>query len=359
MAEEKKKAIFTPTGGEVYQSTILPEPTSKKHKDLDLSKEDVIKLFKEMYLQRRFEERSAQMYQKGKFGGFLHLYIGQEAVSSGINHILNPDDDVITAYRDHGWGLVRGISPEQGMAEMFGKGTGCSSGKGGSMHFFNTKDHFWGGHAIVGAHLPLAAGIAFANKYQENGRIAVCLFGDGAIDQGSLNESFNLAKLWNLPVIYIVENNGYSMGTATHRHSAAELYKRSAGYDIPSKVVNGMDLFSVMDEIKEVADEVRENQSPYFIEIRTYRYRGHSMSDPGTYRSKDELNEFKEIDPIERLKTYMTKHKIAKKDEIVEWQENIDKDVLAAIDFAEESDEPDPKELYEDVYAENDFPYLT
>lgn len=359
MADSKKEAIFTPAGGEVYKSTVLPEATEKKHKDLGLSKDDLIDLFKIMYLQRRFEERSAQMYQKGKFGGFLHLYIGQEAVSSGINHVLNPDDDIITAYRDHGWGLVRGITPKQGMAELFGKGAGSSRGKGGSMHFFNTKEHYWGGHAIVGAHLPLGAGIAFANKYKDNDRLTVCLFGDGAIDQGSLNESFNLAKLWNLPIIYIVENNGYSMGTATHRHSATELHKRSCGYDIPSKVVNGMDLFSVIETIQEVSEEVRKNQSPYFLEVRTYRYRGHSMSDPATYRSKEELNEFKDIDPIERMKSYLTKHKVAKKDEIVEMQEAIDEEILEAIDYAEDSDEPDPKELYEDVYVENDFPYLT
>ena len=223
--------------------------------------------------------------------------------------LLKPEDDIITAYRDHGFGLVRGISARAGMAELFGKGTGCSKGKGGSMHFFNAEQHFWGGHGIVGAHIPVGAGLAFANKYLKNDRISISFFGDGAVDQGALHEAFNLAQLWKLPAIFVVENNGYSMGTAVQRHTATEIYKRALAYDMKYDVVNGMDLLSMIDKLQEVSRDVRENSIPYFLEIRTYRYKGHSMSDPGNYRTKEELDEFKQIDPIERLKTYMVDKK--------------------------------------------------
>lgn len=341
---------FTPTGF-VYKSTDLPAVTKKDHKKLGLSTEDVMHLFREMYLQRRFEERAAQMYQKGKFGGFLHLYIGQEAVSSGVNQVLQPDDDIITAYRDHGWGLVRGISAKAAMAELFGKVTGCSRGKGGSMHYFNAEGHFWGGHGIVGAHIPVAAGLAFANKYQGNGRIATGFFGDGAVDQGALHEAFNLAQLWKLPVLFVVENNGYSMGTAANRHTATDIYKRALGYDMKHAVVNGMDLFSVIDKLQEVVADIRENSNPWFLEIRTYRYRGHSMSDPGNYRTKEELEEFRNTDPIERLKSYILDKKLAKQADIDSLMDEVEKEVLEAVDFADESSFPDPSELYEHIFS--------
>lgn len=357
MEKTEEIAGFTPTGM-VYKSTELPEPTDKTHKDLGLSKDDVVELYRKMYLQRRFEERAAQMYQKGKFGGFLHLYMGQEAVSTGTVTVLNDDDDIITAYRDHGFGLVRGISANEAMAELYGKATGCSRGKGGSMHYFNVKEHFWGGHAIVGAHIPLAAGLAFANKYRDEKRVSIGFFGDGAVDQGALHESFNLAKVWGLPVIFAVENNGYSMGTAAKRHTATDIYKRALAYDMKHDVVNGMDVFSVIDKLSEIADYVRENQEPYFLEIRTYRYRGHSMSDPGNYRSKEEMDEFKALDPVERLKTYISKHKIASKDKIEKITEEIEQEVLDAIDFAENSDRPSEEELYHGVYADDDVDFL-
>lgn len=350
MAKKAEKA-FTPSGF-VYKSTELPEATTKDHKKLGLSTEDVIRLYREMYLQRRFEERAAQMYQKGKFGGFLHLYIGQEAISSGTGYVLQTDDDIITAYRDHGFGLVRGISARAGMAELFGKVTGCSRGKGGSMHFFNAKEHFWGGHGIVGAHIPVGAGLAFANKYLDNGRISICFFGDGAVDQGALHEAFNLAQLWKLPVIFVVENNGYSMGTAVNRHTATEIYKRALGYDMKHAVVNGMDLFSVIDKLQEVSKDVRKNNNPWFLEIRTYRYRGHSMSDPGNYRTREELDEFRSIDPIERLKTYILDKKLASSEEIEKIMDEVEQEVLDAVEFAENSDFPDPSELYEHVFSD-------
>jgi pyruvate dehydrogenase E1 component alpha subunit len=349
---------FTPTGM-VYKSTTLPKPTKKKHTSLGLKDDDLLPLFRNMYLQRRFEERAAQMYQKGKFGGFLHLYIGQEAVSSGTVTALNDDDDIIGAYRVHGMALARGSEPNLCMAELFGKKTGVSRGKGGSMHFFDVKRHFWGGHAIVGAHIPLAAGIAMANKYQNNGRVVICFFGDGAVDQGSLNETFNMAQLWKLPVIFVVENNGYSMGTAVERHSAGQLHKRADAYGMKNEVVNGMDVFTIIDKIQTVAKDVRKTSEPWFLEIKTYRYRGHSMSDPGNYRTKEELEEFRGFDPIERLKSYLFENKLAKEEEIKKIEDEVEQVVLDAIDFAEESDVPDPEELYQDVYTQEDYPYHT
>jgi len=358
MPKTAKIAGFTPSGT-VHKSTVLPKATSKSHAELGLSDKDVLAMYESMQLQRRFEERAAQMYQKGKFGGFLHLYIGQEAVSTGTVQALNHNDDLITAYRDHGHALARGATPNECMAELFGKATGLSKGKGGSMHYFKVEKHMWGGHAIVGAHIPLAAGMAMANKYQQNGRVVVCFFGDGAIDQGSVNETFNMAQLWKLPVIFVVENNGYSMGTAVERHSATELYKRACGFDMKSDVVNGMDAFSVYEKFKEVAADVRKNFNPWFLEVRTYRYRGHSMSDPQNYRTKEELEDFKGFDPIERLKSYVLSKKLAIQKELDAIDERIESQVLDSIDFAEQSPFPDLSELYKDVYVEDDFPWTT
>ena len=357
MANEKNEAIFTPIGREngeakdVQKSVELPDVTEKKHKDLGLSDEDVVEMFRLMYLQRRFEERAMQMYQKGKFGGFLHLYIGQEAVSTGTVFALNDDDDIITAYRDHGWGLVRGVTAKEGMAELFGKATGCSKGKGGSMHFANTENHFWGGYGIVGGHIPIGGGIAFANKYQENDRVTACFLGDGAVDQGALHETLNMSQLWKLPCMYVVENNGYSMGTSTHRHTVGEIVDRAKGYGMKSALLNGMDVFTVYEKMKEIAKDVRETMEPYFVEIRTYRYRGHSMSDPGKYRTKEELEEYKKTDPIERMKSYLKDEKLLKEEEIEKIEEEIEDEVMEAIDFAEESPFPEDEALYEDMYT--------
>ncbi|HAW79005.1 MAG TPA: pyruvate dehydrogenase (acetyl-transferring) E1 component subunit alpha, partial [Balneola sp.] len=306
-------------------------------------------MYEQMYLQRRFEERAMQQYQKGKFGGFLHLYIGQEAVSTGTTFALNDDDDIITAYRDHGWGLCRGISANEGMAELFGKATGCSRGKGGSMHFAKAENHFWGGYGIVGGHIPIGGGLAFANKYEQNGRISTCFFGDGAVDQGALHETFNIAQLWKLPAIFVVENNGYSMGTAARRHTVADIVDRADGYGMKSAVINGMDVFSVYEKMKEIADDVRKNSEPWFVEIRTYRYRGHSMSDPQKYRTKEELEEYQKIDPIERLKTYILENDIAKEAALKKIEEKVEQEVLDAVEFADNSDFPKAEELYEDM----------
>jgi len=348
--------VFTPSGT-FYKTTDLPEPTKKDHQTLGLTPAQVIHLFNEMYLVRRFEERAAQQYQKGKFGGFLHLYIGQEALSSGVALVLDPEDDIITAYRDHGWGLVRGISAREGMAELFGKATGSSRGKGGSMHYFKADHHMWGGHGIVGAHIPVAAGLAFANKYNNNGKISTCFFGDGAVDQGALHEAFNLAQLWKLPVIFVVENNGYSMGTALARHTATDVWKRALAYDMDHAIINAMDVFSVVEAFQGFAKKVRETSMPIFVEARTYRYRGHSMSDPGNYRTKEEMEEFRETDPIERLKTYILKSKIATETEVQAWMDAVEAEVLDAVEFADNSPQPDLSELFDHVYVENDYPF--
>jgi pyruvate dehydrogenase E1 component alpha subunit len=360
-----KELTFAPTGRDpefnslVHKSTTLPEPTKKTHKQLKLSDEKLLEFFEQMYLQRRFEERAAQMYQKGKFGGFLHLYIGQEAISTGTVAAFDENDDIITGYRDHGWGLVRGISARAGMAELFGKHEGCSKGKGGSMHFVNAERHFWGGYGIVGGHIPIGAGLAMANKYNKTGTIAACFFGDGAVDQGSLHETMNIAQLWKLPVIFVVENNGYSMGTAVRRHTVNEIVDRAKGYGMKSALINGMEVLSVYEGMKKVADEVRKTQEPCFVEIRTYRYRGHSMSDPQKYRTKDELEEYKNIDPIERLKSYMLSKKVTDEETLKSIMAKVDEEVLEAVNFADEASQPPLEELYDHVMVEDNYPFHT
>jgi pyruvate dehydrogenase E1 component alpha subunit len=363
MANKKDDIIFAPRGigdendGVVQKGVDLPAPTRKKHKSLGLSEDDLKAMYEQMFLQRRFEERAMQQYQKGKFGGFLHLYIGQEAISTGTVFAFQDEDDIITGYRDHGWGLCRGLTAKEGMAELFGKATGCSKGKGGSMHFAKSENHFWGGYGIVGGHIPIGAGFAFANKYKATGKVSATFFGDGAVDQGALHESMNLAQLWKLPVMFVVENNGYSMGTAAKRHTVAEIVDRAKGYGMKSAVINGMDVFSVYEKMKEIADDVRENSEPYFVEIRTYRYRGHSMSDPQKYRTKEELDKYQKIDPIIRLKDYLTDNKILDEDAITEIEDKVEQEVLDAVEFADESPFPDKSELYDDMFTE-DEPYF-
>ena len=366
MATKQKDIFFAPIGqmpgknGQSAESPLeksvdLPSPVAADHKEAGLTTSQLQIMYEQMYLQRRFEERAMQMYQKGKFGGFLHLYIGQEAVSTGTVHALNDDDDIITAYRDHGWGLVRGVTPREGMAELFGKVTGCSKGKGGSMHFAKVENHFWGGYGIVGGHIPIGGGIAFANKYQQNGRVTTCFFGDGAVDQGALHETLNMAQLWKLPCIFVVENNGYSMGTAARRHTVNEIHERSKGYGMKSAVINGMDVFSVYKEMKAIADDVRKTSEPWFVEIRTYRYRGHSMSDPQKYRTKEELSEYQKIDPVEKMKSYLLENNLMKSSDITELEKQVDDAVLDAIAFADESPFPDNEALFEDMFAGQPF----
>jgi pyruvate dehydrogenase E1 component alpha subunit len=335
------------------------KPEDYDHENLGLSEEQVIEMYRNMMLQRRFEERAAQMYGKQKIAGFLHLYIGQEAVSTGTAFALKiGDDSVITAYRDHGIALALGMTADECMAELFGKIGGCSRGKGGSMHYFSKEKGLMGGHGIVGGHIPVATGLAFAHKYKDTDHVAVCFFGDGAINQGSFHEAMNLAALYELPVIFVCENNHYAMGTAIHRATAeVNLYMQAAGYRMKGSVVDGMDVFCVNRAMQDHVALAREGK-PSFMEIRTYRYRGHSMSDPQKYRTKEELEERKNDDPILRLKAYILDKKMANNDELDRIDEDVKQIVMASVEFAENSPLPPLETIYEDVYVQSDYPFL-
>ena len=329
------------------------------HEELDLSADDVLSMYRSMLLQRRFEERAAQMYGKQKIAGFLHLYIGQEAISTGTAAAIRVgEDSIITAYRDHGLGLALGMTANECMAELFGKVDGCSRGKGGSMHYFSKEKRFFGGHGIVGAHVPLAVGIAFAHKYKEDGGICMGFYGDGAVGQGAVHEASNLAALYELPCILVIENNQYAMGTAVHRAFAeTEFVKHAVGYDMPASLVNGMDVFAVTKAVRDHAAMARDGQ-PSLMEMRTYRYRGHSMSDPAKYRTKEELEQKKDQDPILRLKAYMLELEMAGEKAIDQIDDDVKKEVKASVDFAEKSEFPPLEAIYENIYEEDDYPYL-
>ncbi len=318
------------------------------------AKELLIDMLRRMLLIRRFEELAGQMYGLRKIGGFCHLYIGQEAVAVGSIAALDLEKDyVLTAYRDHGHALACGMDPKIIMAELYGKVTGCSRGKGGSMHLFDVERHMFGGNGIVGAHLPVAAGVAFKIKYRKEDGVVLCYFGDGAIHQGSFHESMNLAKIFGLPIIYICENNQYGMGTAWTRVSAVEdLSVRGRSYDIPGKRIDGMDVLTVYDEISEAVKRVRKSRAPLFFEIRTYRYRGHSMSDPAKYRTKDELESYKAQDPIVILRKRLIDSEVADEDEIRAVDEETRRVGAEAVEFAEASGAPAVDALYEDIFAD-------
>ncbi len=329
------------------------------HRELELKDDQLLDMYRNMMLQRRFEERAAQMYGKQKIAGFLHLYIGQEAVSTGAANALNVGhDSVITAYRDHGIALALGMTSNECMAELFGKIDGCSRGKGGSMHFFSADKRLFGGHGIVGGHIPVGIGIAFAHKYKEDGGVCLCFFGDGAINQGSFHEAANLASLYRLPVVFVVENNQYAMGTAVHRASAeTDLFKQASGYSMPGALADGMDVFDCYRAFTEHIALARENQ-PSLLEVRTYRYRGHSMSDPGKYRTKEELEERKDNDPIIRLKAYLLDKELTTNEALDDIDDDVKKEVLESVEFAENSEFPPLESIYEDVYVQEDYPYL-
>ncbi|MFK7970532.1 MAG: pyruvate dehydrogenase (acetyl-transferring) E1 component subunit alpha [Bacteroidia bacterium] len=322
------------------------------------SKDQILEWFRSMLLQRRFEEKAGQLYMERKIRGFCHLYIGQEAVSTGLEAAIRPDDVVITAYRDHGLGLARGMTSNECMAELYGKATGSSKGKGGSMHYFDKENNFAGGHGIVGAQIPVGAGIAFGMKYKEEDRICACLMGDGAVRQGALHEAFNMAMTWKLPVLYIIENNGYAMGTSVERTSnVTDLYRLGESYDMPGKAIDAMDMIKTMEELKEAVDHVRSGKGPYLIEMKTYRYRGHSMSDPMKYRTREELEQFRDRDPIVGVKHYAEKYKMGLDDEFQRIEEEIKAEVAASVEHAETAPFPNAeKEMYEDVYI-GDYPF--
>jgi pyruvate dehydrogenase E1 component alpha subunit len=314
--------------------------------------EEMKKLYREMLLIRRFEEKAGQLYGMGLIGGFCHLYIGQEAVVTGIQSVQEPQDSVITAYRDHAHMLACGMEANGIMAELTGRVTGYSRGKGGSMHMFSKEKNFYGGHGIVGAQVSLGTGLAFAHKYKGDNGVAVAYMGDGASNQGQVAESYNMASLWKLPVLYVIENNQYGMGTSVQRSSAGTLYKRGVGFDIPGEQVDGMDVFAVQAAARQALDYIRSGNGPYILEVLTYRYRGHSMSDPAKYRTKEELNSMKEErDPITAIKDMMQAAGIAE-EEI----KMIDKDVKDIVNesaqFAQDSALPDESELWTDVLIE-------
>jgi len=307
-----------------------------------------------MLLIRRFEEKSAQLYGMGKIAGFCHLYTGQEAIAVGAIQASKKNDNHVTSYRDHGHILALGGDPAAVMAELMGKATGYSKGKGGSMHMFDPERNFYGGHGIVGAQVPIGTGIAFASKYQGKKDITYVYYGDGAAHQGQVYEAFNLAKLWKLPVVYIIENNKYALGTSTERSTAiTDLYKRGESFGIPGKRIDGMDVLKVEEAILEASDYVRQGKGPFLIEAKTYRYRGHSMSDPAKYRTKEEVDKYKEhYDPINTFKKFLLSKKHLTESELKEMESSVKAKVAKAVEFAEQSPEPDIKELYTDVYVE-------
>lgn len=316
-----------------------------------LSKQQLLAMYREMLLIRRFEEKAGQLYGMGLIGGFCHLYIGQEAVVVGMQSCITKDDAVITSYRDHAHMIACGMDPKGIMAELTGRIGGFSKGKGGSMHMFSTEKHFYGGHGIVGAQVPLGTGIAFAHKYRKNGNLSLVYFGDGSVNQGQVYESFNMASLWKLPVIYIIENNEYAMGTSVKRsHSTTELFRRGEGFGIPGRQVDGMDVVAVREAGLEAVKHVKDGNGPFLLEMKTYRYRGHSMSDPAKYRSKEEVEKYKEQhDPIESLKAKLMKEGILNEDIAKEIDKDIKAIVAEAAQFAQDSPEPPESELWTDV----------
>jgi pyruvate dehydrogenase E1 component alpha subunit len=325
-----------------------------KQQRAEATKDELLQYYRDMLLIRRFEERAGQLYGMGLIGGFCHLYIGQEAVVVGMQAALNEGDQVITAYRDHGHMLAAGMTANGVMAELTGRSGGYSKGKGGSMHMFSIEKAFYGGHGIVGAQVSLGTGLAFANKYRKDGKVCLTYFGDGAANQGQVYESFNMASLWKLPVVYIIENNQYAMGTSIQRSSSeTHLHKRGISFNIPGEEVDGMDVVAVREAGKRAVERARNGEGPYLLEMKTYRYRGHSMSDPAKYRTKEEVDEQKaKRDPIEHVKKLITDAGYASEDEL----KTIDRDIRAVVTesatFAQESPEPDPSELMTDIYLD-------
>ncbi|WP_373853917.1 pyruvate dehydrogenase (acetyl-transferring) E1 component subunit alpha [Sphingomonas adhaesiva] len=318
------------------------------------SKEELLKFYEDMLLIRRFEEKAGQLYGLGLIGGFCHLYIGQEAVAVGLQSALTEKDSVITGYRDHGHMLLCGIPPKDVMAELTGRQAGISKGKGGSMHMFSVEHKFYGGHGIVGAQVSLGAGLAFSHKYNNDGGVCLAYFGDGAANQGQVYESFNMAELWKLPIIFVIENNQYAMGTSVNRASSEDqLYRRGESFRIPGLQIDGMDVLAARGAAEEALAWVRAGKGPIILEMKTYRYRGHSMSDPAKYRSRDEVQAVRDkSDPIEHVKKLLIDSHGTKEDELKAIEQTIRKQVNEAADFAESTPEPEPAELYTDVLVE-------
>jgi pyruvate dehydrogenase E1 component alpha subunit len=350
-----------PTSAEHARSVVSAKPTTER-----LPEHLLKKWLRDMLLIREFEVRCMQAYQNKKIGGFCHVYIGQEAVAVGCTAAVNPDDPIVTAYRDHGHALARGMDPKYCMAEMFGKIGGCAKGKGGSMHMFDKPHWMFGGHGIVGAQCPLGAGLAFATKYIDevinagkSQKVTLCFMGDGALNQGAFHEAMNLAGILNLPVLFICENNGYSMGTAISRGTTMghDITSKAIGYGMDSAVIEGMDVANVYTKLKPVVDKCRETSRPAFVDIRTYRFKGHSMSDPRKYRTKDEEQRYEAEDPIDRLALALQNDYGTSKDEYDAMVTQVREQVRDAVQWADESPEPDVSELYRDVYVDQWGPY--
>ncbi|GAB5550862.1 MAG: pyruvate dehydrogenase (acetyl-transferring) E1 component subunit alpha [Saprospiraceae bacterium] len=340
-------------------ATATKKTATKKSVKPKYDKETYLGWYELMLRIRKFEERALMLYGQRKIRGFCHVYIGQEAVAAGIESAITKQDGIVTAYRQHGIALGRGVSANAAMAELYGKETGIVKGKGGSMHFFDASNKYFGGNGIVGAQIPIGTGIAFAEQYNGTKNLCVTMFGDGASRQGALHESFNMAMAWKIPVLYIVENNGYAMGTSVSRTSnVEELWKIGLAYDMPSEAVDGMDPVAVHEAVSKAAEHIRAGKGPYFLEMNTYRYKGHSVSDPAKYRTKEEVQTYKDRDPIKVLEAKLLSEKIATEDEVKNIQSQIKKEVEAAVKFAEESKFPDPSELYTDNYLQEDYPFI-
>ncbi|WMN07773.1 pyruvate dehydrogenase (acetyl-transferring) E1 component subunit alpha [Marivirga arenosa] len=332
---------------------------SKAANKKSFDKETYMEWFRSMSLMRRFEEKSGQLYGQQKISGFCHLYIGQEACVAGAVSALKKGDKYITAYRDHAHPIGLGTDPKAVMAELYGKETGVSKGKGGSMHMFDKENHFFGGHGIVGGQIPLGAGIAFSEQYKGTDNVCITYMGDGAVRQGAFHEALNMAMSMKLPVIFAIENNGYAMGTSVKRTSnVTELHTLGEAYDMPSKGVDAMNVENVHNAVAEAAERARKGEGPTLLEFRTYRYKGHSMSDPAKYRTKEELEEYKAKDPIEQAKQAILKNKYATEEELKEIDNEQKEIVKECVKFAEESDFPSVDEVYKDVYAQEDYPFI-
>ena len=325
-----------------------------------ITKETYLKWYEEMLFWRKFEDKLAAVYIQQKVRGFLHLYNGQEAVLAGALHVMNMDKDrMITAYRNHVMPIGMGVDPKKVMAELYGKSTGTSMGLGGSMHIFSKEHRFHGGHGIVGGQIPLGAGMAFGDKYFNRGAVTLCFMGDGAVRQGSFHETLNLAMLWNLPVVFVVENNGYAMGTSVARTAShEEIWKLGLGYDMPCEPCDGMDPVAVAKTMDKAIKLARSGKGPSFIEMKTYRYRGHSMSDAQHYRTKEEVEEYRKIDPITQVKEVILSKKYASKKELEIIDASVKERVKECEDFAENSPYPDPNLMYNAVYEQNDYPFI-
>ena len=353
-----KQTVAPPAPAEADQQELQREQVEAKERqktrlsNTGLKMGELVELYRQMLLIRRFEEKSAEAYVAGKIGGFCHLYIGQEAVGVGAISAIRKDDYVLSSYREHGLALAKGMSARSVMAELFGKATGCSKGKGGSMHMFDKSVGFLGGHAIVAGQIPLATGTAFATKYLGTDQVTLCFFGEAAVNQGAFHESLNMAQLWKIPCIYICENNQYGMGTSLARAmSLSDIAQKACAYQMASEFVDGMDVLAVRNATKRAVEHARNDYLPTLLEVRTYRFMGHSMSDPGNYRTRAEIEKYQERDPIKLFSASLLEEKILDNKKIEEIEKSVREEVEDSLRFADESPLPDPSELYTDVYA--------